>query len=232
MRHCIFTSCGEKGVGHHWHPTHGLTASACYGWSDGVLSRGWNYSRTSDIFWAFVALVWTKIDMFRQTVRMINVHTHERTHVIATQLQSLGLKLARGYTASKCSSRYLLMKRSRSYCQTVTWIYCETVSQSSHVTAWHSRSLPHPFLVRFVSCFTFLCLTGCSLTDAARLLFIIGYRDGHCHVQTSHPGFARCIAIVWCAFTWSLADLWQIKTGEWQKKIDCARTNCPRTFYT
>ena len=138
--------------------------------------------------------------MFRQTVRTINVHAHKRTRVIATQLQSLGPKLARGYTASKCLSRYLLMKRSRSYCQTVTWIYCETVSQSSHVTAWHLRSLPTPFLVRYVSCFTFLCLTGCSLTDAARLLFIIGYRDGHCHVQTSHPGFARCIAIVWYAF--------------------------------
>ena len=39
--------------------------------------------------------------------------------------------------------------------------------------------LPHPFLVRFISCFTFLCLTGCSLTDAARPLFITGHRDGH-----------------------------------------------------
>ena len=34
-----------------------------------------------------------------------------------------------------------------------------------------------------------------------------------------------------CTFAWSLGDLWQIKSGEWQNKIDCARTNCPRTFY-
>ena len=138
--------------------------------------RGWNYSRTSDIFQAFVALVWTNIDMFRQTVRTTNAHERKCVRVIAMQLQSLGPKLAHGYTASKCSSWYLLMKRSRSYCQTVTWLYCETVSQSSHVTARHSQSYcPTHFC--YVSCFTFLCLTGCSLGDAARLLFIIGYRD-------------------------------------------------------
>ena len=125
-----------------------------------------------------MALVWTKIDMFRQTVRTTNAHEHKSARVITTQLQSLGPKLACGYTASKCSSRYLLIKRSRSYCQMVTWLYCETVSQSSHVTARHSRSYC-PTHFWYVSCFTFLCLTGCSLADAARLLFIIGYNDGH-----------------------------------------------------
>ena len=25
--------------------------------------------------------------------------------------------------------------------------------------------------------------------------------------------------------------LWQIKSGEWQNKIDCTRTNCPHTLY-
>ena len=124
-----------------------------------------------------MALVWPKIDLFHQTVRTINVHNHERARVIATQLQSLGPKLARGYTASKCSSRYLLMK---------------IVLPDSNVTLLRDRLtvkpcyrqalaiiLPHPFLVRFILCFTFLCLTGCSLADAERLLFIIGYRDGH-----------------------------------------------------
>ena len=85
-------------------------------------------------------LVRTKIDMFRQTVRAINADDHERARVIATQSQSPGPKSARGYTASKRSSRHLLMKRSRSHCQTATWLYCEIVSQSSHVTARHSRS--------------------------------------------------------------------------------------------
>jgi len=32
-----------------------------------------------------------------------------------------------------------------------------------------------------------------------------------------------------CAF--AKKNLWQIKSGEWQNKIDCAQTNCPHTFY-
>ena len=49
--------------------------------------------------------------------------------------------------------------------------------------------------------FTFLCLTGRSLADAARLLFIIGYCDGHLlavysHVLASYPGSAHCVAIL------------------------------------
>jgi len=155
-------------------PNHHQLHTLPYRWCDS------HQSWTSDILRAFVALVWPKIDLFHQTVRTINVHDHERARVIATQLQILGLKLACGYTASKCLSRYLLMKRSRLYCQTVTWLYCETVSQSSHVTARHSRSYcPTHFWYVLFPCFTFLCLTGCSLADAARLLFIIGYRDGH-----------------------------------------------------
>ena len=69
--------------------------------------RGWNYSQTLDIFRAFVALVWTKIDVFCQTVRMTNAHGSVRACVIAMHRETwLGARLARGYTASKCSSRY------------------------------------------------------------------------------------------------------------------------------
>ena len=111
---------------------------------------------------------------------------------------SLGAKLAHGYTASKCPSWYPIMKKSRSYCQTVTWLYCETVLQSSHVTAWHSWSYC-PTHFWYVLCFTFLCLAGCSLADAARLLFIIGYRDRHLLAGqpwlTLHSGFVCCIVI-------------------------------------
>ena len=108
----------------------------------------------------------------RQTVRMTNVHIQKRTCNRNTT-HNLGARLAHGYTASKWPSRYPIMKRSRSYCQTVTWLYCKTVSQSSHVTAWHSRSYcPTHF---WYSCFTFLCLSGYSLTGALRVLFIIGY---------------------------------------------------------
>ena len=42
--------------------------------------------------------------------------------------RSLGARLARGYTASKRQSQYPVMKRNRWYCQTVMWLYCETVS--------------------------------------------------------------------------------------------------------
>ena len=76
-----------------------------------------------------------------------------------------------------CSSRYILMKRSRSYCNVVLLRDSLTVKPCYRPAL--AIILPHPFLVRFISCFTFLCLTGCSLADAARLLFIIGYHDGH-----------------------------------------------------
>ena len=59
------------------------------------------------------------------------------THVITAQ--SLDARLAHGYTASKCLSQYPVMKRSRLYYQMVTWLYRQTVSQSSHVTTWHLR---------------------------------------------------------------------------------------------
>ena len=107
----------------------------------------------------------TRLLMFCQTVRTTNAHARERARVIAAQSQDA--RLAHGYTARKCPSRYPVMKRSRSYCQTVTWLYRQTVSQSSHVTAWHSRSYCSTHFW-YVSCFTFLCLAGCSLTDAAR----------------------------------------------------------------
>ena len=60
------------------------------------------------------------------------------------------------------------------------------VSQSSHVTVWHSLSycLTH---FRCVSCFIFLHLAGCSLADAARLLFMIGYHNGHLHLLAVEP---------------------------------------------
>ena len=54
----------------------------------------------------------------------------------------------------------------------VALLHCEMVSQSSHVTAWHSRSYC-PTHFWYISCFTFLCLTGCSLGDAARPLLDI-----------------------------------------------------------
>ena len=69
------------------------------------------------------------------------------------------------------------MKSSRSYCQAVTWLDCETVSQSSHVTTWHSHSYC-PTHFWYILCFIFLCLAGCSVADTVRLLFIIGYRNG------------------------------------------------------
>ena len=55
--------------------------------------------------------------MFCQTVRTTNAHARERAYVIAAQ--SLDARLAHGYTASKCPSRYPVMKRSRSYCVTL-----------------------------------------------------------------------------------------------------------------
>ena len=36
------------------------------------------------------------------------------------RMQSLGARLARGYAASKCPSRYPITKRSQSYCQSLT----------------------------------------------------------------------------------------------------------------
>ena len=94
----------------------------------------------------------------RPRTRMLNCNA------IAMQLQSLGPKLAHGYSASKCSSWYLLMKRSQSYCQTVTWLYCETVSQSSRVTARHSRSYC-PTHFWYVSYFTWLAVHWRTLRD-------------------------------------------------------------------
>ena len=124
----------------------------------GIWYRGWNYSQTSDIFREFVALVRTKINMFCQAVWTTNAHAR----VIAAQ--SLDVRLAHGYTASKCSSRYPVMKRSRSYCQTVTWLYRQTVSQSSHVTAWHSRSYCSTHFW-YVSCFAWLAVHWQMLWD-------------------------------------------------------------------
>ena len=52
------------------------------------------------------------------------------------------------------------------------------VSQSSHITVWHSQSycLTH---IWYGSCFTFFPLAGYSLVEAARLLFMIGYHYRH-----------------------------------------------------
>ena len=97
-----------------------------------VQYRGWNYSRTSDIFRAFVALVRTKsVCSAKLSERRMRTRANvrERARVIAAQ--SLDARLAHGYTASKCPSRYPVMKRSRSYCQTVTWLYRQTVSQAT-----------------------------------------------------------------------------------------------------
>ena len=170
------------------------------------------------------------------------VRTHMRNR---NAMHSLGAKLAHGYTASKCPSWYPIMKKSRSYCQTVTWLYCETVLQSSHVTAWHSWSYC-PTHFWYVLCFTFLCLAGCSLADAARLLFIIGYRNRHLLAGQPCANLALRLCVLHCNYTVHICVcahlsfgqfgrnqicLCQIKSREWQNKIGCAQTNCPHTFY-
>ena len=67
-------------------------------------------------------------------------HACERACIIAAQ--SLDARLAHGYTASKCPSRYPVMKRSRSYCQTVTWLYRQTVSQATLPPGTRDRIAP------------------------------------------------------------------------------------------
>ena len=94
----------------------------------------------ADIFRAFVALVRTKIDMFCKLSER-RMRTRECERVIAAQ--SLGARLAHGYTASKCPSRYPVMKRSRSYRQTVTWTLLpegEAKFTAIHVALRHCRA--------------------------------------------------------------------------------------------
>ena len=127
--------------------------------------------------------------MFRQTVRTTNAHEPKSARVIATQLQSLGPKLARGYTASKCLSRYLLMKKvdrqkagrglgTRLLPDSNVALPPDCLAVKPCYRLALAIILLHPFLVRSISCFTFLCLTDCSLADAARFLFITVYCDG------------------------------------------------------
>ena len=190
-----------------------------------------------------MALFRTKIGMFRQTVRTVNAHDHElaRTrncNAIGKPGPEVSMWLHRQQTPVATSSHE---EKSIALPDSNVALLRDRLTVKPRYRPALAIILPHPFLVRFISCFTFLCLTGCSLADAARFSSL--------HNRTSRWTLASstatrkprtqasCIVLQSrgthsCACAWSLAEfLWQIKSGEWQNKIDCARTNCPRTFY-